>query len=267
MSDKIFYKYKKIYEHTYDLLLKNEFYYSFPHEMNDPFDCYIYSEYKGEKKDYINFLKWYPGSEEEKVRAYKFFESCNFDPEEIYRKIILPVRNNESKIALINCFSAVNDSIIMWSHYAEFHKGICLGFNAVYEGNLLYFEVEDIVTKSEQDLNKYAPLYKVNYSDSFPEPFNGLKDDDKEIFKFLITKFGDWNYEKEYRSILWYDNVNKKIIKFRKDILKEVIFGMRTPEAEKNKITDLVNEIYIKKGFDVKLKTARQAQKDYKILI
>lgn len=267
MNEQIFYKYKKIDKFTYELFLNNEFYYSFPHEMNDPFDCYVYSEYKGEKNDYINFLKRYKGSEEEKIRAYNFFESCNFDPEEIYRKINLPIRNNKSEIALINCFSSVNDSIIMWSHYAEFHKGICLGFKAVNKDGLLYFEVEEIVTKSEPDLNKHAPLFKVYYSDSFPEPFNGLKDDDKEIFKFLITKYGDWNYENEYRSILWYDDVKKKNIKFRKDILKEIIFGISTPEAVKNSITELVNKIYIKQGFNVKLKTARQAQKDYKILI
>lgn len=265
MSEQILYKYKKINKFTYDLLLNNEFYYSFPHEMNDPFDCYVYSEYRGNKDDYIKFLKRTSVSTEMKNNAYNFLDSCNFNSEEIYKKINLPVKDNTSDDVLVNCFSSIPDSIIMWSHYSDFHKGICLGFKAIKENNKFAFEVEEIVSNLGPESNKLAAVFEVKYSKVLPKPFNGLKDGMESLFEFIITKYFDWSYENEYRSIIWEKDLRKKKLKFKKTILKEVIFGMRTPEEEIKKITDLVNEIYVKQGFDVKLKNAQQAQKEYKI--
>lgn len=170
MNEQIFYKYKNINNYTYDLLLNNEFYYSFPHEMNDPFDCYVYSESRGEKDDYINFLNRVSGSIEKKNNVYRLLESCNYNTDEINKQIKIPVRNNRNEDALINCFSTVNDSIIMWSHYANFHKGICLGFKAIGMGDSICFEVDDIVTDLGPESNKYAPLFEVNTLNHYLKP-------------------------------------------------------------------------------------------------
>ena len=30
---------------------------------------------------------------------------------------------------LVGCFSERNDSLLMWSHYADEHRGLCFGYN------------------------------------------------------------------------------------------------------------------------------------------
>mgnify|MGYP002227506002 FL=1 len=30
---------------------------------------------------------------------------------------------------LVGCFSERNDSLLMWSHYADEHRGLCIGYN------------------------------------------------------------------------------------------------------------------------------------------
>ena len=40
------------------------------------------------------------------------------------------------KDALATCFSKRNDSILMWSHYADSHKGVCFEFD--YESPYFY---------------------------------------------------------------------------------------------------------------------------------
>jgi len=85
----------------------------------------------------------------------------------------------ETKVELSNttgilCFCKTWRHPILWAHYADRHKGICLGF-----------ELPD------------ALLEKVNYIDRrFPK----LTVPDEEFMKkLLFTKFRHWEYEQEYR--------------------------------------------------------------------
>lgn len=36
---------------------------------------------------------------------------------------------SEKDKSLISCSSELNNEVLMWSHYREKHKGICIGFN------------------------------------------------------------------------------------------------------------------------------------------
>lgn len=67
--------------------------------------------------------------------------------------------------------------------------------------------------------------------------------------------------------MIWYKDVKEKNIKFKKNILREVIFGMRTPKETKKNIVDLIHEIYINKGVNVEINYAKQMQNNYKIII
>ena len=79
------------------------------------------------------------------------------------------------------CFSSNWASPVLWSHYGDRHRGICLGFN---------------VHKSE--------AIKVRYADNrlhtqLPD-FGRLNNVDDKLRELLIcTKFRDWGYEKEIR--------------------------------------------------------------------
>ena len=85
--------------------------------------------------------------------------------------------NRESGIA---CFSSRKDSILMWSHYAEFHKGVVIGY------------------KTKQ-LPELTPVRYSNKRYSVPI----YQDKEPEWAKHLLaTKFSDWAYEREWRCLV-----------------------------------------------------------------
>ena len=114
------------------------------------------------------------------------------------------------------CFSRDWHKTVLWSHYAEKHKGICLGF-----------DVPDHLLLSINYSATRLP-YKVKKSldcDGLGENMMG---------QILITKFKDWEYEyeDEVRLLLALEDYKKQsglyYKKFSNDlVLKEVILGPR----------------------------------------
>lgn len=91
-------------------------------------------------------------------------------------------------------------NLLMWSHYANQHKGICIGYNS----NLL---------EDRNDLDLHLPssykTLKVNYDncryDQYTDIFStkNINELRREIvLKSLLTKGDDWIYEKEHRAII-----------------------------------------------------------------
>ena len=115
----------------------------------------------------------------------------------------------------------------MWSHYADFHKGYCIGF---YEHKL----------RTSQLFGKGGT---VSYSKKFPEmsPLEG--NITEKSFMQTHSKADDWYYEKEYRLMkLFYPNppsVDDRIVTIPDDFIAEVIIGLCTPEEDKKEILDV----------------------------
>ena len=115
---------------------------------------------------------------------------------------------SENNLGLI-CFSSNYDCPLMWAHYAEKHKGVCLVF----------------------DINK-QDVFKVKYSKKLLR-FNNSRnlglDDAKNI---VSTKYYKWRYEKEYRKYIEYGlsklNGSYYFESFSEDIkLIEIILGYK----------------------------------------
>lgn len=116
----------------------------------------------------------------------------------------------------IVCFSNSFQSPLMWSHYADKHRGICLGF--------------DVCTDD---------CFDVVYSKSmanFQNKFKATLDSSnlKEAQKILFIKCKEWGYEKECRifSPIPIDSSNSQsefnFEQFGERLqLKEVIFGVQ----------------------------------------
>ena len=84
-------------------------------------------------------------------------------------------KSDMSKRFGLLCFSAEKDNPVLWSHYADRHKGICLGF-----------EVRDAVVDP------------MNYVESRTELRPPLTE--AYVRELLFTKYFGWGYEKEWRS-------------------------------------------------------------------
>jgi hypothetical protein len=118
------------------------------------------------------------------------------------------------------CFSRVWNDILMWSHYAEKHKGICLGFDVPDEitrpvdytetvsvcGNLI------VHSRAELDMERGLAIVERN----------------------LGTKYAGWAYEQEVREHVNRADKDEETGHFFVDfserlILREVIAGVRFP--------------------------------------
>ena len=93
---------------------------------------------------------------------------------------------NRQKTTAVLCFTDSPFNMLMWSHYADSHKGICLEFNT---------------DKNDAVPNIFEKLYRVEYTKNYPK-INFVTEEKSEFYrKVYATKYHDWRYEHEYRAI------------------------------------------------------------------
>lgn len=159
----------------------------------------------------------------------------------------LNINSNSQKqlskgIGLIS-FSKINSNqsqsdLLLWSHYANSHKGIVLNFD-------LYF------------IDNNENLRQVNYTDSrIRIPSLKILDESENIqkelfFQVATCKSPVWSYENEYRWLVKFKNCEfkkiqtgetKPFLNFPTEALKQVIFGCNCSEEHKEKIKEILQE-------------------------
>src|SRR5260221_11391867 len=118
---KTIYKYSRINEFVFQQLTNNEFWFSNPQDFNDPYDCNIgFSKKEYSEGEIQAFWEGANASEEIKNQSIKDWIT---DQSLIEKSLFVPIRNLLREKGLA-CFTSKNDSILMWSHYADSHKGI-----------------------------------------------------------------------------------------------------------------------------------------------
>ena len=140
------------------------------------------------------------------------------------------------------CFSKGWRNPVLWSHYADRHRGMCLGF--------------DVSDECLQEV-RYLPD-RWNLADYLPERH--------EAGPLFSTKFATWAYEEEYRRIVRLDDAEddgaKRFWPFGDDLqLREVVVGPRC-RIGKERLRRILGRSV--KG--VKLKKARLAFKTFSVV-
>lgn len=102
----------------------------------------------------------------------------------------------------VGCLCADNKNRLMWSHYADSHKGFCIE----YDFSSIYNELSDIIvlpviySKERQDIPwKLAMDFSKGLDVNETEK-------NRVMLLTLLTKDDEWNYEKEWRIIKTADN-------------------------------------------------------------
>lgn len=125
----------------------------------------------------------------------------------------------------VSCFSKRNDSILMWSHYADKHKGVCFEFDRPSND---FYDVR--YSKKRNTFNLYYITSIVlgqilkNYQNrkiKFDYK-NFLSDNDvmfKKVMNPFLVKSLDWEYEDEVRCVLYNKEDNDKIIKIDNELI------------------------------------------------
>jgi len=153
-----------------------------------------------------------------------------------------------------SCFAGNYENLLLWSHYANSHKGICIGFRNCSSTDILgmKFNVEDCCSDSEYSDGVF-PVYKVNYSDSGVIEWNLFEDNIKIFIDAHRIKAKCWEYEEEYRLILAKESFTSKILCFDPRFLVEVYLGCCIDADFKTKVLQVLNENYLSKDIDVKV--------------
>jgi hypothetical protein len=111
--------------------------------------------------------------------------------------------------ALISCFSKRNDSILMWSHYAVAHHGVCLEFECPE-----WQEFRPVAySKNRPQISLYKAISHVLALDFLNEDTKDAINSDsiKELLDPFFIKSSDWSYEEEVRCLFSSDTRDEKV--------------------------------------------------------
>lgn len=206
-----------------------------PGSFNDPFDCKIPMNYhlldtEDKKNEYADAV----------IARNRLLIDSSQSKSELDRKKLLERLNDLDKLQSEHEeleFSAYNnhfgvfslshrwDSILMWSHYADNHRGFVIGYN------LEKLKGSDI----------FAQGGPVSYVDEFPnmDPITDSAKFESSIVQ-LFSKAKDWQYEEEYRLVnLFYPQIpsnDDRNIKLPIDFIDEVVIGLDINNNDKTSI-------------------------------
>lgn len=225
-------------------LTEGKFYLSDPNKFNDPFDCWIPISTELKQNQVLEFLKNKNQSSlkkniKETLKTDYKNDVKNFSKNFIKQNYILENQLYAQKESLsrfrIYCLSKTNKNILMWSHYAQNHEGICIGIKThkIKENNYIKFKPTKWTYNSQQDKATQIlyQLQKVKYSDNneMLSGINILTTFDNEVLKCLYHKSKDWQYEEEYRIILLNNYINNQYAYLKPEDIGEIYFGIKTP--------------------------------------
>ncbi|PIK14399.1 DUF2971 domain-containing protein [Halobacteriovorax sp. JY17] len=180
MREEVFYKYRGLdnFEFFADIILNKRLYAAQFQTLNDPMEGHYY--YSMNEDNEKNIDKW----------VKDFF--------------------NQKQKHRICSLSKDDNNMLMWSHYANSHRGVCIGVT-----------VEDSL-----DIIHSGP---VTYLDDLPTlQYHSTP---QEV---LMKKLKAWNYEREHRVI--------STDQFVKISVKEIIFGSRCTSVHKKIVRAIVEK-------------------------
>lgn len=158
-------------------LFEGQIFFSSAEVLNDPFDCLAYVREKDWHIEKIN----------ERIKdvdpelSDSLLKECASEVEE---RVLKNIQCDLKKEARVACFSETVDSILMWSHYANKHKGFCIEYD---------FSVDKTLNKI-----MYPVIYGKNRFDAtniFISP------NEHSALSPFYFKSKEWGYEKEWRLV------------------------------------------------------------------
>ena len=176
------FKFRSINKYLIDTLVKGTVYCARPIRLNDPFDCQV--DIKKAAENAISRL-----SGKKKQNFVKLSKAKG-----IFNKI-----QKDIKSVGICSFSLVLEEPLLWSHYANEHKGLCLTYEI--PGQFFFDPSNNIIGVSPVDYN-VNPLTEWFIKNAPEKAGTDLNEFAIELLKKVLAIKGEgWGYEKEVRII------------------------------------------------------------------
>lgn len=236
------YKYRSFDSYWKSILYEGLVYFPDSSTLNDPFDCYTYIDIK----KYSEFMNRF-------ASKYVFPWISLSDIEKAYNTYIENSINlfckNMRKNMLLTCFSEVCNSILMWAHYAESHKGFCIEYDTekidieykrflfpvIYQN-----EVYDYTETAIMNNPSYASYMEIIKMRKLKTEYEFI-DVSNNIYIPMLTKAKEWDYEQEWRIVVPSDifGKNKHFI-YLGDAISSIYLGTNCDENSQY-INEIIN--------------------------
>ncbi len=169
----------------------------------------------------------------------------DLEDQELKKSIPHKFRDGLDKTLGILSLSEINDNVLMWSHYANSHKGFVLEFNSEHE----FFD------QRKNDRDQARVLRKVIYKNERPEiilydpSYSESEFINYFIENIILTKHEKWSYENEWRMAHMLKAAAKNfnisgediyLFHFPVDAITSITFGSRMSDEMKKSIIRLV---------------------------
>jgi Protein of unknown function (DUF2971) len=201
------FRYTRYSEFLLDGLRKNKVWYSSPDTFNDVFDCrfnlvgtsptqnpsMLPKLFEGLTVEWLDLVPdpdGGPGTlKEGSADALSVIGTEQFQAvaDEKLTPLLVDQFNSAIRNVGVHCLSETENSLLMWSHYADQHKGLCL----------------TVSLKEAFVKQKGFTAKKVRYTTHYPEvsAVDFLADSHKVVDTVLLTKSIEWAYENEWRVV------------------------------------------------------------------
>lgn len=239
-------------EFTLKILSAQEAYFSTPDSFNDPFEFRPRLSLESTKEEFASYLDglykrkcpWLNRQQrKESVAAVLKDKSRNHQSGEAAKVLSIAMEEIRRRLCGVYCLSEDPTNILMWSHYADCHRGICLGFNGV--------ETNPFFGRAQQ----------VSYQEHYPVA-NLIKDHPGSYQdKVILTKASFWAYEREWRIIE--HERGSGVYRFDKKDLKQVIFGVKTSRDDIEAVLNVLKDNHL----SPQILRARLHEKRYAIVL
>ncbi len=212
------YKYRAVDKYSLNYLISNEVYFAKTNSFNDPFDSQILPSRLLGELEIIGIdvssspLRRHDGFLEDRLDGFGVF-----------------------------CLSCKNNDILMWSHYADSHKGICFGFKKPFHH---YIPNEAPIYSRDIDYIERHPYIDVYNDYNRGDVYNSENEFDNHmkmaldlLNASLTQKHKSWEYEEEIRII---SEEGPKPMSFKPEALESVVLGMNISPADTKIVKELL---------------------------
>lgn len=222
----LIYKYCPLNLNSLRVLIDNKLYLGPPINFNDPFEGDFEFKKANKLPDKDILVKLF-GKPRVDLSLYSLADYNEIT--EFYLRNL--IKNKYG----VSCFSTINNNPLMWGHYSDSRKGICLEFDTT----------KLISSFDKLYSNQNVKLEKVRYTKKLLKLEAKLKGNNilygKDRYNFLSIKQRHWSYEKEYRLIVNIDDDNySRYFHLENDCITKIIIGDRMDQDDQRMLDKLI---------------------------
>lgn len=233
------------------MLLSGQLYFSTCLQMNDPFEMRARLSLEKNtrlrrqrlKKTLIKIQSRQGISKKDQLKLVnQQISKLEKDPEARLRRVEQKANERMQSECVVFCVSATRRHPLLWSHYADSHRGLCIRF--------------------DHTLEPFRSSNRVTYTKKYPEVVYPFVDEFSSdlLEKTVLTKAEYWKYEEEFR--LWSIRMgnpkwhwgrtwlDERRVQINSSAIKGVTFGARMSPSKRRDVIEHCRKVCPHVEFD-----------------